>query len=62
MDLPHGYRLLRTAPTVWVLVELYSTGQVVARYESKLDPRTVEQDAREHAGSVSTDSRGLSSL
>ena len=47
--LPHGYRLLQTAPGVWVLVELYSTGAVVARYEGTLDPTKVEQDARKHA-------------
>lgn len=47
--LPHGYRLLRTAPGVWVLVELYSSGAVVARYEGTLDPSKVERDAREHA-------------
>lgn len=38
MKLPRGYRLLRTAPEVWVLVELYSSEGVVARYEGKLDP------------------------
>lgn len=55
MNLPHGYRLLHTAPGVWVLVELYSTGRVVARYEGQLDPRRVENDAREHAASYGED-------
>lgn len=58
MDLPHGYRLLRTAPGVWVLVEIYSSGSVVARYEGKLDPGRVEQDAHDHAHSGSQTSRG----
>lgn len=49
MDLPNGYRLLRTAPGAWVLVELYSSGVVVARYEQELDPERVERDDREHA-------------
>lgn len=49
MDLPKGYRLLATAPGVWMLVELYSTGRVVARYENELDYEQVEKDAREHA-------------
>lgn len=57
MNLPQGYRLLRTAPVVWVLVELYSTGAVVARYEGRLDPTTVEEDAREHMESGDTDRR-----
>lgn len=57
MDLPHGYRLLRTAPGVWVLVELYSAGGVVARYEGELDPRRVEKDAQKHAQSDAKDSR-----
>lgn len=55
MDLPKGYRLLTTAPGVWVLVELYSTGRVVARYEGELDHERVEKDAREHAGSCGGD-------
>jgi hypothetical protein len=54
-NLPNGYRLLRTAPGVWVLVELYSTGRVVARYEGDLNPGKVEHDARQHAGSDNTD-------
>lgn len=49
MNLPRGYRLLRTAPKVWVLVELHATGQVVARYEGDLDPKRVENDARGNA-------------
>jgi hypothetical protein len=55
MNLPRGYRLLRTAPGVWVLVDLYSTGMVVARYEGALDQEQVEKDAREHAGSSGGD-------
>lgn len=49
MELPEGYRLLQTAPGVWVLVELYSTGQVIARYEGELNREQVRRDAREHA-------------
>lgn len=55
MNLPHGYRLLRTAPGVWVLVEVRSAGQVVARYEGKLDTERVENDARDHAAGRAAD-------
>lgn len=61
MELPGGYRLLRTAPGVWVLVELYSIGRVVARYEGELDHEQVEHDAREHANASSGDEQARDS-
>lgn len=42
---------------VWVLVELYATGRVVARYEGELDYKQVEKDARKHAESGSKDGK-----
>lgn len=49
MDLPEGYRLLVTAPNVWVLVDMHSAHQVVARYHGGLVAREVERAARQHA-------------
>ena len=59
IDLPDGYRLLVTAPDVWVLVALRSSRQVVARYHGALVPQEVERDAREHAELVRLTREGL---
>lgn len=58
MVLPDGYRLVTTAPEVWVLVEVHASGEVVARYRGELVPEQVEHDAREHATDSAHDTNG----
>lgn len=49
IDLPEGYRLLVTAPNVWVLVDVHSVDQVVARYRGELVADRVKRDVQKHS-------------
>lgn len=49
IDLPEGYRLLVTAPNVWVLVDVHSVDQVVARYHGELVSDRVRRDVQKRS-------------
>ena len=49
IELPEGYRLLVTAPSVWVLVDVHAVDQVVARYHGELVVDRVQRDVQKRS-------------